>query len=1364
MNHEVTIFEQVLAISSPEEREAYLREACAGDAAMLERLHGLLRAHDLSGRFLEHSGPEPVPSDPAPASTSDPPASPVAARPPPLDPQGVGPIAPEPAAKPEINEPGIPYKLGRYKILQQIGEGGPVPPEPAIETANVELGIPFKIGRYKILQQIGEGGCGVVYMAEQEEPVRRRVALKIIKPGMDSRHVIVRFEAERQALALMDHPNIAKILDAGTVGPLDSQLSAIHHQLSPGLPFFVMDLVQGLPIIQFCDEAKLPTRERLALFLEVCSAIQHAHQKGVIHRDIKPSNILVTLEPDGSGLPKIIDFGIAKATQQPLTDKTLFTQFQQLIGTPAYMSPEQATLTGFDIDTRSDIYSLGVLLYELLTGKTPFDSTELLKVGLDELRRTIRETEPARPSNRVSTLPGEELTTTAKRRGVDAAKLVSVLRGDLDWIVMKCLEKDRARRYETANGLAMDIQRHLNNEPIVARSPSASYRFQKFVRRNKLMVTAAGAVVAVLVLGICASTWEAVRARRAEQIGRRLGYAGKMNMAQMAWEQNRVAQVRQLLEDTATYPDRGFEWYYWQRQTHLELMTLRHLDEVHAVDFSPDGRRMVTVSQDTTAKVWDAASGKELFTLQGHVDLVSEADWSPDGQRIATASDDATVKIWNASDGKPLFTFTNHTGRVESVRFSQDSQWVVSSSDDGTAKLWEAATGKERLSLRAQVGRMTAAALSPNGRRIVTSSDDQTVRVWDALTGETPLTLPGHSDDCVAFSPDGLRIASGGDQLDPSVKVWDAASGKLLVTLAGHEGTINSVRFSPDSQRIVTSSDDRTVKVWEAATGKELFTIKGHSDAVNDATFSPDGQRVATASNDHTVKVWDATGSREVISLAGHSNGVHFVEFSRDGRRILTRGGDSTVIVRDAASGAEVVRLPGENIGVASATFSPDGRQIATGDNQSAKVWDAASGHLLFPLEGHNGAVTRLAFSPDSHQILTGGLDRTAQLWDAVSRKRLHAFRGHAEGISGVAFAPDGKRIVTASGDGIAIVWNLAWKTVATLRGHSAGISSITFSPDGLKILTASRDHTARVWDAFTGRELLPLRGHTHEVRSAAFSPDGQRILTTSADQTAKLWDPVTGAELLTLKGPHAWFQCGVFSPDGRRILTGGNDSIARLWDAATTNEMAAWTEQARNVEAQQVALANEQAAGDQQAHAFSARDPGAIRQWLVLGPLFFEGYLGAKALADQQIANEAQLHPSARRPQQVAGTVWAWRDVQTDDYRLDTLRLFGLRGPHILAYLVTYIVSDTDQTNLLIKVGSAGQSKVYLNGDEVYRHDKPRKFVADQDVLGVVLKQGVNVVVFKVVNEGPLWRASLRFTDAAGQPVKGIRVALEPQ
>ena len=430
-----------------DQRGAYLDQACAGDVALRRQVEALLKVHDDAGNFFEKLAS---------------------------------------VAQPTAVEGAMPGSTGTIRL-------------PGIATEKAG----DRIGRYKLLQQIGEGGCGVVYMAEQEEPVRRRVALKVIKLGMDTKSVIARFEAERQALALMDHPNIAKVLEAGAT--------------ETGRPYFVMELVRGIKITDYCDQNNLSTVARLELFIQVCQAIQHAHQKGIIHRDIKPSNILVA-DHDGVPVPKIIDFGIAKATtDQRLTDKTLFTAFEQFIGTPAYMSPEQAKLSGLDIDTRSDIYSLGVLLYELLTAKTPFEAKRLLEAGLDEVRRIIREEEPLRPSTRLQMLDAAEQTTLAKHRQSDPPKLAHLIRGDLDWIVMKALEKDRSRRYETANGLAADIQRHLANEPVAACPPSNFYRLQKMVRRNKLVVAAITGVIGSLILGLGTSTWFLLRERQALQ-------------------------------------------------------------------------------------------------------------------------------------------------------------------------------------------------------------------------------------------------------------------------------------------------------------------------------------------------------------------------------------------------------------------------------------------------------------------------------------------------------------------------------------------------------------------------------------------------------------------------------------------------------------------------------------------------------------------------------------------------------------------------------------------------------------------------------------------------------------------------------
>lgn len=1253
------------------------------------------------------------------------------------------------------------------------------------------------IGRYRLLEEIGEGGFGLVFMAEQTEPVHRKVALKIVKAGMDTREVIARFEAERQALALMDHPNIARVLDAGAT--------------ETGRPYFVMELVKGIPVTNYCDQQRLATTERLQLFIKVCGAVQHAHQKGIIHRDLKPTNILVTLV-DGEPVPKVIDFGVAKALGQKLTEKTLFTAFQQMIGTPAYMSPEQAALSGVDVDTRSDIYSLGVLLYELLTGATPFDADALRKAALDEIRRLIRETEPPRPSTRLQRL-GQELTKVAQERRTEPMALTRQLRGDLDWIAMKCLEKNRARRYETANELAGDIERHLTNLPTLARPPSTGYRIQKFVRRNKGMVGAAAVVAAALVLGLLGSIWQAVRATRAEraaeaaaQTARQNLYAANMNMAQLAWEQNNVGQVRRLLEETATFPERGFEWYYWQRQTHLELLTLRgHVGSVSRAAFSPDGQRIVTGGEDQTARVWDAGTGKQVLTLKGHIGAIYSAGsspdsrqlaasiccaaYSPDGRRLVTGSHDQTARVWDAASGEQLLTLKGHTGGIYSAAFSPDSRRILTGSYDQTARVWDAVSGEELLTLKGHDSAINVAAFSRDGLRIVTGSSDASAKVWDAASGKELVTLTGHSSKIVlaAFSPDGQRIVTA--SADKTARIWDVATGKELRALEGTGTELwgdSAVALSPDSQRIATGCEDQTIRVWEVATGKELFTLKGHSAPITSVAFSPDGQRIVSSSADQTAKVWDGAGGMEALTLRGHTHRIYFAAISPDGQRIVTGSADNTAKVWEAESGRELFELRGHKAGVESVAFSPDGRSIATGSlDETAKMWEAATGKGLLPFKGHSSWIMSVAFSPDGQRIVTGSEDQTARVWEAATGKELLRLEGHTALVNCVAFSPDGRRIATASVDETARVWDAATgKELLRLEGHSGWVRAVAFSPDGQRIVTGSEDKTARVWKADSGKVMFKLRGHNDAVERAAFSPDGRRIITGGLDGTAKVWDTATDKELLTLKGHTSWVLAVAFFPDGRRILTGSDDRTARLWRAASDAQIAGW-QQGEQIAADYLgAQMRERAVTAKRDRALCAHDPGAIKQWLVLLPIPFEHKNGIRtfrseqdalhgdgegirALREEQVAQESQLRPRAGQQVKIGTADLVWRQVEQADYVLDFNRLAGAKTQTwwSVAYAVTYIHSEAAQSNVVLKVGSEDESRVYLNGKLIQENLSTSDFWVDQDpAAGQELKAGLNVLVFKVVNEDSIWRGSVRFTDAMGQPLKGIRVTLDPE
>jgi serine/threonine protein kinase len=555
-----------------------------------------------------------------------------------------------------------------------------------------------RIGRYKLLEQIGEGGFGVVWMAEQEEPVRRRVALKIIKLGMDTKEVVARFEAERQALAMMDHANIASVFDGGAA--------------ETGRPYFVMELVKGVPITDYCDANKLSTRERLELFMQVCQAVQHAHQKGVIHRDLKPSNILVTVQDDRP-VPKVIDFGIAKATQARLTEKTLFTRLQQRIGTPAYMSPEQAGLGSLDVDTRSDIYSLGVLLYELLTGRTPFDTQKLLAAGYDAVMRTIREEEPPKPSTRLSTLAEEELNAVAAKRQADPTKLHRLVRGDLDWIVMKALEKERQRRYDTAIGLAGDLERYLKNEPVIAAPPSRLYRIRRFLLRNKLAAGFTAALVVSSMGGTVLSAWQAWRAGRfaREADGQRLVATNETAKAtaalaesEQAWKRERAIAYansmalayRELLNGDETLarrvldgcaPElRGWEWHHLHRLANSALWTSKanaqsanpDLISGMRVRFTPDGRLLAVFGFTVRPALFDTRTGQKIFepTNASGSGFSADGRWLVEnGRRIESISTGAPGQAQDAAQvGKGLLR--------------SESEWIsITSERDGEVQM-----------------------------------------------------------------------------------------------------------------------------------------------------------------------------------------------------------------------------------------------------------------------------------------------------------------------------------------------------------------------------------------------------------------------------------------------------------------------------------------------------------------------------------------------------------------------------------------------------------------------------------------------------------------------------------------------------
>lgn len=1060
---------------------------------------------------------------------------------------------------------------------------------------------PLPTGRYTRVSEYARGGMARVLIVHDEH-LGRNIALKELMPvsapsgpGVDpavlrkTAALTARFLREARLTGQLEHPAIVPVYELGI--------------RENGAPYYTMKLVRGKTLADALRGCHTLI-ERLNLlphFIDLCHAIAYAHQRKVIHRDIKPANVMA----GEFGETVVLDWGLAKAAgMSDIHDAEIRaaglaaadeanealprTAYGRALGTPHYMSPEQAQGQTERIDERSDVYSLGAVLYEFLTGRPPFSGTNIPKI-LDAVIRhpltPVRVIEPQAPP-------------------------------ELAGICEKALNKDPDRRYQTAKELIEDIQRYQTGALVQAHEYTLLELFRRFYLRHRaVLITSALAVLAFLVLG--AFSYARILEARNREHAQRLAAENAQRDALLARDQEErarlcaeaqsyVSQIR-LAEAAVTARNytlaadalwktaeshRNWEWGYLLNECNLDEYTVAaHNNLVLEILFSPDGRRIATLATKDSVKIWDAATGSPVARTDPPAGWWAGMAFDATGARLAAGASDGSATIWDAETGQRLLVLKGHAKTVDSVTFSTDGARLLTASADGNAKIWDLGSRRELATLTNHAAALRRAAFSPDGTRILTVSADASITLWDAASFAFLQEFEG--SDAI-WSPAGPDLAAWhGTQ----VEVWRAGDDKPKTIFAQHSGGVNRAEFSPDGHWVASSSDDGTVRVWESATGSERFClqhgepmnrivfspdsgylltfargpknvaslwsmrdgkraglIEGHSAVTSLGRFSPDGRQIATGSMDRTLKLWNVEHLVNRNTFAHHAQGVNDLAFSTDGKWIATASLDNTTRIADSRTGIErLVIASFAHSGGKAVAFSPDGTHAALAqDPFTPMVLDLEKGTLSAAFSGHAGCINSVAFSPDGTRVVTASWDSTARVWDAATGKEYLTLKGHSRSVSSALYSPDGRFILTASADDTARIWDAATgELVRILTGHANSISRAAYSPDGMHVVTASADRTARIWESNTAQQCLVLAGHSGSIWSALYSPDGSRIVTASTDETARIWAADSGECLAMLPG-NAWFLSrACFDHDGRRILAASADGRVCLWESA---------------------------------------------------------------------------------------------------------------------------------------------------------------------------------------------------------------------
>jgi WD40 repeat protein len=1028
------------------------------------------------------------------------------------------------------------------------GEPSPVPSLPPAPLS--PSGQPRRFGDYELLNEIARGGMGIVYRARQIS-LNRTVAVKVLLFGRFASDAFVkRFKAEAEAAASLQHPNIVAVYEVG------------EHD---GQHYFSMELIEGHDLARLVRDKPLPPRQAAQLVKTIAEAVEYAHRRGVLHRDLKPSNVLL----DAASQPRVTDFGLAKRLAVPPSGgpggaepaeagtTNDLTVTGQLLGSPNFMPPEQADPKRGAVNSASDVYSLGAILYHLVTGRPPF-----LADTLEQALAQLLHHEPVSPRLLNPSVPA-----------------------DLETICLKCLEKEPPKRYATAQAMADELGRFLRDEPILARPAGPAEKLWRWCRRQPVVAGLTFAVALLLLavaLGALIAAQRINTARLEEQRERQTAQQASRDLAgsvdhlelQLGEERFHAGDVSSGLAHLAAVMRRDPSNHVATQRLFSALLhrnfpfpaapPLTGLGRVWNVEFSADGKRLLvlweltsTQGRQSFVRIWDAATSQPLTPPLENAGLVLRAYFSPDGRRLLTASADQTARVWDGVTGAPVTPMLNQGGAIQAACFSPDSARFLTITSERKARLWESATGRLLNVWLVHSTTPVVARFSPDGQLVATASILGSVRLWHTATGTeardyfsgTNLALAGRVRS-LQFSRDGQRLLTA--SADRAARLWDVKTGALIGEPMQHRETA-SAQFSPDGQGIVTASADHTAQIWDAGSARPVGPPLRHSGGLEDVQFSPDGARLLTASWDNTAQLWDVTTGQHVSAPLRHRERVWTVNFSPDGQRVVTGAADGVAQVWDVRPTAAREVMVAHSKDVVYADFSPDATRFATAsEDRTARIWNTTDGQPLTPPLTHKAPVLKVEFSSDGRILVTASMDGTARVWETANGNLLATLR-HQSGIWSAHFDRGSRRVVTASADRTARVWDAeSGEPLTPPLPHETSVGEARFSPDGSRVATAGNDHTARLWDAFTGESLSPNLVHDDNVNDVQFSPDGGRIATASTDKTARLWNGHNGAPIGRPLLHVAVVNSVAFSPDGRRLVTASWDRTARVWDVAT--------------------------------------------------------------------------------------------------------------------------------------------------------------------------------------------------------------------